>query len=190
MSQVFQFKITLCGIKPPIWRRVQVLSTSTYAELSDVIQTAMGWDGYHAHDFIINNQCLSHIDHIFQSIEDIENIDDYAECTEEDDDNEKLTLDAYFSMDNQKAKYVYDFGDNWRHDIKLEKILERDVGQNYPKCIAGKRACPPEDCGGVWGYEDIISMLSNPKKRKDKERLEWLGDFNPEAFDCKYVIFS
>lgn len=87
-----------------------------------------------------------------------------------------------------QASYVYDFGDYWDHKIQLEKILPREKGVNYPICIKGKRASPPEDCGGVWGYEELLEIIKDPDH---EETMEWLGeDFDPEHFDPKEIVFD
>lgn len=155
-SKIFQFKIKLCDIDPPIWRRVQVFSDSTFAEFSDVILEAMGWDNSHMHGFIIKNITTGKKDTIVQSYEDKETYDD-------EKDEDIVTLDEYFSLKNKKARYVQDYGDNWRHDIVLEKILGEDPNQDYPRCIAGERACPPEDCGGggmmIYSMHDLIPQI-------------------------------
>jgi len=89
------------------------------------------------------------------------------------------------------AKYTYDFGDNWEHIIKLEKVLPRDKNINYPVCIGGKRASPPEDCGGVWGYEDFLKIINNPDHEEYEETIEWAGgEFDPEYFDVKEIKFD
>ena len=94
-------------------------------------------------------------------------------------------------MENPSAHYTYDFGDDWVHKIKFEKILTREKNIDYPICIKGKRACPPEDCGGIWGYEDLLEIINNPKHEEYEEMLEWLGgEFDPEHFDVKEIRFS
>ena len=94
-------------------------------------------------------------------------------------------------MENRIANYTYDFGDNWEHKIQLEKILPRDKNIEYPACIAGKRACPPEDCGGIWGYEEFLEAINNPDHEEHEEMLEWVGgEFNPEHFDVNEVSFD
>ncbi len=94
-------------------------------------------------------------------------------------------------MENRSAEYVYDFGDNWEHKIRLEKILPGEKCAVYPVCIKGKRACPPEDCGGLWGYSDILEALEDPDNEEDEELLDWVGeDFDPEHFDRAEVSFS
>ncbi len=97
----------------------------------------------------------------------------------------------YFSMENRVAYYEYDFGDGWGHTIKLEKILPRDKNIDYPICTAGKRACPPEDVGGVWGYEDFLEIISNPDHGEYDRMIEWVGGaFDPEYFDKEEISFD
>jgi len=97
----------------------------------------------------------------------------------------------YFSMENRSAEYVYDFGDNWEHKIQLEKILPGEKGATYPICIKGMRACPPKDCGGLWGYSDILEALEDPDNEETEELLDWVGeDFDPKHFDIAEVSFS
>ena len=94
-------------------------------------------------------------------------------------------------MNNPKAIYVYDFGDDWEHTITLEKIQPREKGVHYPLCLKGKRACPPEDCGGVWGYKDMLKIIADPNHEKYDEWIEWVGeDFDPEIFDASSIVFD
>src|SRR5262249_4936275 len=92
------------------------------------------------------------------------------------------------NMGYKKFRYTYDFGDNWRHTIQVEKVLAPAAGERYPKCVKGKRACPPEDCGGVWGYAELLEALADPKHKRHEELKEWVGgEFDPEAFDIEAV---
>ena len=181
-NQVFQFKITLKGIKPPIWRRIQVPETYTFWDLHVAIQDAMGWDDYHLHEFELVNPLTG----LKQSIG----------SPDEEFDREvfpelKQKLVDSFSMENRSAVYTYDFGDNWEHKIQLEKILPREEGVTYPICIKGKRACPPEDCGGIWGYAELLEILGNPNHEEYEEMLEWLGgEFDPEKFNVEEISFG
>ncbi|NQE45972.1 hypothetical protein C5S31_08120 [ANME-1 cluster archaeon GoMg2] len=181
-NQVFQFRITLKGIKPPIWRRIQVPETYTFWDLHVAIQDAMGWIDYHLHEFELVNPLTG----LTQSIG----------SPDEDFDREvlpelKQKLVAFFSMENRSADYTYDFGDNWEHKIQLEKILPREEGVTYPICIKGKRACPPEDCGGIWGYAELLEIIGNPNHEEYEEMLEWLGgEFDPEHFDVEEISFG
>ncbi len=103
----------------------------------------------------------------------------------------KQKIPDYFSMGNKLVDYIYDFGDNWEHIIKLEKIFPRDKNVDYPICIAGKRACPPEDCGGIWGYENFLEIINDPDNEEYEDMIEWVGgEFDPEHFDVKEVSFG
>lgn len=174
---VYQFKITLQGTKPPIWRRIQILDCCSLWDLHVAIQDAMGWGSYHLHTFesthpeygergFVGNPTLGW-------------------------DEEKIPISSYFSHEKQ-ALYVYDFEDNWRHKINLEKILPLKFGITYPQCLDGKRACPPEDCGGVKKYKELLKIIKNPKHIDCEEHMEWVGDddFDPEYFNPDYVDFS
>ena len=180
-NHVYQFKITLGGSKPPIWRRIQVPETYTFWDLHVAIQDVMGWSGYHLHEFEVVNPSTG----LKQTI-----------GTPDDDSGRSVLLDRrqkiadYFSMANESAYYVYDFGDAWEHEILLEKILPREKGVKYPICLKGRRACPPEDCGGIWGYEELLEIIKDPQHDEYEEMLEWLGgEFDPQYFDVNAVTF-
>jgi hypothetical protein len=183
-KQIYQFKITLKDIEPPIWRRIHVPETYTFWDLHVAIQDVMGWLDYHLHEFEIIHPATGMKVNIGIPDEDF------------DLDTEilpgwKQKIADYFSIENPKAKYTYDFGDNWRHEIKLEKMLPRENGVKYPLCIDGKRACPPEDCGGTWGYENFLKIIMDPRHERYEEMLEWVGgEFDPEHFDAREVHFD
>ncbi len=169
---VYQLKITLRDIKPPIWRRVQV-KDCTLNQLHDLIQTCMGWDGYHLHAFEIGGEQYSEPD---------------PDGMMETEDERKVKLSQVVAGGIKKLTYTYDFGDNWDHVIQVEKTLEAEAGVRYPRCIAGKRACPPEDCGGPWGYAEFLEAIRDPKHERHEELLEWVGgEFDPEKFDIEAV---
>lgn len=171
-TQVYQLKITLRDIKPPVWRRVQV-KDCTLAKLHSLIQTCMGWDGYHLHAFDIGGEQYSEPD---------------PDGTMEAEDERKVKLSQVVAQGFKKFSYTYDFGDNWDHTIQVEKVLPAEAGVRYPCCIAGKRACPPEDCGGPWGYGDFLEAIQNPKHPEHADMVEWSGgEFDPEAFDIEAV---
>ncbi len=181
-NQVYQFKITLQGIKPPIWRRIQVPETYTFWDLHVAIQDAMGWSDSHLHEFRILNPSTGLEVNIGLPDDELDNkiLVDW---------NQKIA--DYFTMENPSADYIYDFGDNWEHKIQLEKILPREQNVNYPVCIKGKRACPPEDCGGISGYYDLLETISDPENEEYEEMMEWVGGkFDPEHFDVKEVSFD
>lgn len=183
-NQVYQFKITLKDIKPPIWRRIQVPETYTFWDLHVAIQDAMGWVDYHLHQFEL-------IDPRTGIKREIGIPDDEFDYGIEILSGWRQKIANWFSMENKLADYRYDFGDNWRHEVKLERILPRDQNAKYPICIDGTRACPPEDCGGTWGYKDLLEILKNPSHKEYAEKLIWVGgEFDPEYFDVKEVIFD
>ncbi len=182
-NRVYQFKITLKGLKPPIWRRILVPENYSFWELHVAVQDSMGWLDYHLHEFGILNPKTGLREVIGIPDDDFDDFDIKAgwECKIKD----------YFSEDNPKADYIYDFGDNWEHIVKLEKILPKSENQEYPVCLAGKRKCPPEDCGGVWGYMEFLEAINDPEHEEHEEMLEWVGDeFDPEEFDPKKVVFD
>jgi hypothetical protein len=181
-DHVYQFKITLEGIRPPIWRRIQVPETYSFWDLHVAIQDAMGWLDYHLHEFTIRDPSTG-------SIVEIGFPDDEFGRKILTEWNQKIA--RYFSLKNSSAEYLYDFGDNWVHRLKLEKILPREKLVNYPICIKGKRAAPAEDCGGAGGYEDLLEIIKNPGHKEYEETMEWLGgEFDPEYFDPKAVNFD
>ncbi len=141
-NQVYQFKIALWGIKPPIWRRIQVPETYTFWDLHVAIQDVMGWADYHLHLFEVVDPSTGIKIEI--GIPEKE-FGEYGETRP----GWKEKIADWFTMENRKADYTYDFGDNWEHKIELEKVLLREEGIKYPICIKGRRACPPEDCGGL-----------------------------------------
>ncbi len=172
-KQIYQIQIALKGFKPKIWRRVLISSDTPMYRFHEVIQVSMGWEGGHLHQFEKNG--------IFYSTK-MEGDDMWGEM--DTVDYKKLKVSHLLKQEKDKMRYEYDFGDSWEHDIILEKILEPDEKLKYPVCIAGKMNCPPEDCGGIWGYEDLLEIIKNPKHEEYKEMMEWLGDdFDPEHFD-------
>jgi hypothetical protein len=171
-GELFQLKVTLRGVsKPPVWRRVLVPVTMTLGELHQVIVRVMGWDGGHLHVFS---------DGMFKyGTPD-------GELGHQDEDD--FELDGVLSDPGDRLSYTYDFGDDWEHDIRLEKVLPSDAATAVPTCLAGRGACPPEDCGGVWGYASLKEAIADPVQEEHRELLEWLGledpsDFDPAAFD-------
>lgn len=172
-TPVFQLKITLKDIRPPIWRRLLVPGALTLDRLHDTIQKAMGWEDYHLHLFKIHNE--------FYSIPSPEDWEPMKDATQ-------FRLDRLGLTEKAKFMYEYDFGDSWQHDIVVEKILPADASLQHPVCIKGKRACPPEDSGGVWGYESFLEAINDPSHEEHESTREWWGaDFDAEAFDIEDV---
>jgi len=172
-QKIYQLKITLIDSNPSIWRRILVKSDTLLPDLHKIIQSSMGWTNSHLHQFI-------HDDDFY--IPKMEEDDFWDERN--DIDYKEIKISDLLKKENDEMIYEYDFGDGWEHSITLEKILETNEKEQYPVCIDGKNACPPEDCGGIWGYMDIIEIMSNPKHKEFKEMKEWLGGkLDPEAFD-------
>jgi hypothetical protein len=179
---IYQFKITLKYITPKIWRRIQVPWDYNFWDLHVAIQDAMGWEDYHRHQFDIIDPKTC--EKVFISSPNDEGFHDVI-------DEHKAKIAKYFLVPKDKAIYEYDFGDGWEHEVLLEKILPAVVEDKYPQCLAGKNACPPEDCGGASGYEYLLEILANPGHEEYTERMEWLGgEFIPEEFDPKLVKFD
>ena len=171
-KEIYQFKIELKGLKPPIWRRFQVDSSITFWDMHNIIQEVMGWENYHMYQFRIGRK-----DYIVDSDDDS---DDFIGKNVKKSDEVKLN--EIFKEENQNIEYDYDFGDGWEHRIILEKKVEFEKGNSYPLCIAGKRACPPEDVGGVPGYEYFLEVIKNPEHEDYKEMIQYSGKF----FDSEY----
>ena len=154
-DEILQLKITLKGIsKPPVWRRVQVRADTTFAMLHQIIQAAFGWTDTHLHSFEYAGEQIGAPDPEWDN-----------DCADE----VETTLDEVLLGPKDRVRYVYDFGDSWEHDILLEKVIEPDAGDRRPVLLTAKGACPPEDCGGPWGYAEL----------KDA------GGFDPASFDLE-----
>jgi hypothetical protein len=181
-----QFKITLKHIKPPIWRRILVPETYTFWDLHVAIQDAMGWTDSHLHESAVTD--ASGRRKAVIGIPD-EGFDFDMGRTTLPDTKQKIS--KWFSKKNNKALYTYDFGDNWEHTVILEKILPAENDVDYPVCIAGARACPPEDCGGIGGYANFLEIIMDPDHEEYEQMLEWEGGaFDPEHFNPKEVRFD
>jgi len=188
-NQIYQFKITLEGVKPPIWRRIQVPETYSFRDLHIAIQDAMGWGNYHSYDFYVGDTCIENDEAGFFIDDMWRNLPFHPRRPiTRALPASKTKLTEFIKKEKQKIRYLYDLGDSWEHIVHLEKILPRKEGADYPICIAGKRACPPEDCGGVGGYENFLEIIEDPNHPEHKERMEWIGgEFDPEYFDVKEI---
>ena len=185
---IYQFRVTLQGIDPPIWRQVQVPSEYSFWSLHVAIQDSMGWLDYHLHEFRLHKPRGRKV----------------VEIGFPDTESERKVLPAwgvsiseYFAEPGNKAEYEYDFGDGWFHEVLLEGILLRNASADYPMCIAGERACPPEDCGSTSGYERLLRILKLPSHKDYNETVSWLKGhaknyfpYDPEHFDPAEVSFS
>ena len=174
-APVFQIKVGLRGAKPPIWRRLLVPGDITLSRLHEIIIAAFDWDDTHLH--------------VFET--------DYGQFGVEDRElghrsDRSVTLEQVAPAVKDKFTYTYDFGDDWEHQILVEKTAPADPSITYPLCTGGRRAAPPDDCGGIWGYQALIEILEDPSAPEHEERLEWLGidnagQFAPATFDADEV---
>jgi transcriptional regulator with XRE-family HTH domain len=173
-GKMLQLEIVLEGVQPPVWRRVKVPSAMTLKGLHEVIQTSMGWTNSHLYLFEIDD--TRYCD--FDLVEDADPADRDA----------RKTRLAHLSLGTRATfRYEYDFGDGWSHRITVERIVESE-GASSPACLGGARACPPEDCGGPHGYEELLIILGDPSHPEYDERRQWAGkDLDPEAFDVLLV---
>jgi hypothetical protein len=163
----YQLKITLRDVSSPsVWRRVLVRAGITLRDLHEVIQRAMGWENYHMHVFSTGSQEFGSPD---------------AELGYASD--KKARLSEVLTVPGDRLRYSYDFGDGWEHDIVLEDIRPAEPTAAYPVCVAGKGACPPEDCGGAWGYANLKEVVAGPSNEEHQEMLDWLGLDTAAEFD-------
>lgn len=174
-TPIYQVKIGLRGAKPPIWRRLLIPADTSLADLHAVIQAAFAWTDAHLHVFETPYGDFGYAD------------PDLGHLAEQPVEFEQVLTHV-----KDKIRYTYDFGDDWTHEILLEKVLSRDPTLLYPRCTGGRRAAPPEDCGGVWGYAQLVDILAHPRHPEHEDRLEWLGletatQFDPAAFDADEI---
>jgi len=167
---LYELKVALKEIEPPIWRVLQVPPRTSLLRLHRILQRAMGWTNSHLHLFNVDGKL-------------------YGEPSTEWDfevlDSRKMTLEKIFTEGRTSFLYEYDLGDSWRHEIKLLGTVD---GEEKPGCTAGARACPPEDCGGTTGYYDLLVALSDPDHEEHDTMLEWVGGkFDPNTFDVAAV---
>lgn len=168
-----------------IWRRIEVPASYTFWDLHVAIQDAMGWLDYHLHVFRIRDSLTRAEAEI--GIPDPEPFDGAPDCLP----GWNVRVTAYLSEVGQRARYDYDFGDGWEHDLVLERVSPRQAKTKYPRCLAGARACPPEDCGGPEGYLQLLETIANPDDPEHESMLEWLGGpFDAGAFDAREVQFD
>jgi hypothetical protein len=180
----FQFHIQLSGLKnPKVWREFLVNETMTFHKFHYVIQACMGWDNCHLYQFSPKGYNSLPSFELKTSNSDVEfsPISYLKKGYELTYDSSKVKLSDYFNTKSQKITYTYDFGDNWKHLITLKKIWPGPI--DPPMLIAGEGKCPPEDCGGVWGYEALIEILNDPKHPEYEEMREWLAMEDSEVWE-------
>ena len=172
-SPLLQLKIELAGLKPLIWRRVVVPETITLARLHQVIQAVMGWEGYHLHEFEIAGE-------------------HYGIADPDDPFGPPVVAEARAKLGAclqgmKSLRYVYDFGDDWEHKIKVEKVLPANACA-APIYLGGANACPPEDVGGPYGYAEFLEAIADPAHPQHQDLLDWCGGaFDPKALDSAVI---
>jgi len=169
--KVYEFTVTLLDTKPVVWRKFLAHEFIELTELHLLIQATMGWQNTHHYEFEIGNESYT---------------ETHGEKTEKTDINGIELRDV---LGKEKVfQYVYDYGDYWEHEVKITKVLEDDPRMMYPVCIGGENACPPEDCGGTGGFEDLKELLAGPDSEEKDEMLSFVGGFyNPKTFDPNFV---
>ena len=178
MANILQLKIYLKNIDPKIWRRFLVSDNILFHQLHNILQEIMGWENYHLYSFDIDGMR-------------IELPDEGGYSENESENSKKIKLNKFIGAEKKKFDYLYDFGDSWEHEIIVEKIsknLPENVKQ-IPYCLEGERACPPEDCGGVLGYEELIEISKDKNHPDYEERIkDWLGeDWDFEKFNINEI---
>jgi Plasmid pRiA4b ORF-3-like protein len=174
VDSLYVLRITLEGVEPPVWRRLQVAGSITLERLHAVIQKTMGWHDVHLHEFEVDGKRYG------QPEPDEPHYKVEPEW--------KLTLRAAAPIEGARFRYVYDLGDGWGHEVVVEGIKAPAALLKHPVCLAGKRACPHEDSGGARGYANLLRVLRDRTHPEHKEMLAWAGrGFDPERFDLTAV---
>jgi hypothetical protein len=169
LRSIYQLKVTLQYSQPPIWRRLLIASTDNLEDVHITLQVALGWTNSHLHEFVKGREQYGIPDEDFPS--DMRDEADYR-------------LDQVLKKEKDKLNYIYDFGDDWVHEVVLEKILPFESSKTLPVCLDGAHACPPEDVGGIPGYMMFLEAISDQSHPEHEDTLEWIGgDFDPGHFD-------
>jgi len=170
---IYQLEVTLAGVRPPVWRRLRVPSSINLKELHQILQVAFGWTDSHLHEFEVAGQTYG-TPHT-----------EYANTTRNE---ARVRLNEVLLKEKDSIVYEYDFGDGWEHRVVLERIIPFAPDLSAPSCIAGARACPPDDCGGVGGYEEFLEAIGDSLHPEHEAMLEWIGgEFDPVYFDLEDV---
>jgi hypothetical protein len=170
----YQIKVTLMQVRPAVWRSVRVPGTITLSQLHRILQIAMGWEDSHLHRFVIDRRRTG---------------------TKHGQLDSQILNDETIQLRNTVALlkfrllyYEYDFGDDWVHELHVERAFPQAKATQSVSCTAGERCCPPEDCGGPIGYQELLKVLQDPRHSDHEEMLEWVGgSFDPEMFDVGSV---
>lgn len=171
---IYQLKITLAEVEPLVWRRIRVRGDLRLDRLHAVFQRAMGWQNAHLHEWTVGGRRYG--------------VPEPDEPHYEVEEESNLTLRQAAPIEGVRLEYVYDLGDSWNHEVVVERIGPPDPRSPSAECMAGERACPPEDCGGAGGYEHLLDAIRDPRHPEHEDRLAWAGGrFDPEAFDLAAV---
>ena len=168
-SNTYRLKITLAGTKPPVWRRILIDGAATLDQLHEVIQAAFGWWNYHLYDFEFGRTRYGIPDPDW----------DFGPPMH---DARRTRLDEV-AKPGSTFTYTYDFGDDWMHKVVVEQVTPQNPDIELPACTGGRRAGPPEDCGGPWGYAELLEILADPTHPEHRERREWAEGASPDGFD-------
>jgi hypothetical protein len=172
-APIYRLKVTMREIEPPIWRCIEVKSGISLHKLHRVMIAIMDWLDYHLYVYEVGEEQYG---------------EPSSEWYEEVKNSKTTKLSQVAPEIGSRITYIYDLGDHWQHDIEVERIQLPEPGVWYPRCLEGKRSRPPEDCGGVWGYADLLKIIRNPKHEEYKETMTWLGgSFDPEAIDLEGI---
>jgi len=174
--EIYQLKITLLGTMPPVWRQLLAPAELTLARLHDVLQTVMGWQDCHLHEFSAGQRRFG-----------TPNPEDRFMSIPPAEDERTVHLSNVLSRVGAKIIYTYDFGDSWEHAIVLEKRLPASPGADYPVCTGGERAGPPEDCGGIGGFYHLLEALEDAEHEEHEDLVDWVGDYDANAFSIEDV---
>ena len=173
LPSIHRLKIGLLSVKPQVWRRIEVESNVTLSRLSRILLIGMGWSELHLHQFVVRDACYGILDRDFPN--------DMI-------DEAKFTLSTIAPCVKDRFRLDYDFGDGWEHRVVVEDIVEAIPGVMYPRCTGGANRCPPEDCGGPYGYADLLKGLADPADERSEEEWENLpDDFDPAYFNLDTV---
>jgi len=167
-----QIKITLDHTDPQIWRRIIIPDSITFFDLHHILQIAMGWKNSHLFDFKVGDYTIGYLG---------------DDAPEDLADANEVTVDTVLTKEGMKFHYTYDFGDSWEHTIEVEKIASEEDGQQYPICIEGEMNCPPEDCGGIPGFENMLAILKDRTHPEFQDMYQWAGRYNPKKFNMAKI---
>ena len=184
-KMVYQLRITLFDTQPKIWRRILIPTSATFWDLHSAIQDVFHWNHSHLHMFLYDDKAFKK-SMIFGIPSDEDTLETYPSW--------KHKMSKYLNLEEPCIRYVYDFGDDWIHMVELENILPAEKGVTYPICLDGKRNAPPDDCGGVRGYDDMLEILSDPTAEEYDDTKIWVesmtgGPYDPKHFDPTEMLF-